>query len=63
MVLAAVNAKPHGLALMLGWRCVLLTLGVSVLLGLLNTVPSSSPTSSRQFLFRRLLKKRKVMRK
>ena len=45
MVLTTVNAKPHGLALMLGWRRVLFTLGVSVLLGLLNTVPSSSPTS------------------
>ena len=45
MVLAAVNAKPHGLALMLGWRRVLLTLSVSLLLGLLNSVPSQSPTS------------------
>ena len=52
MVLAAVNAKPHGLALMLGWRRVLLTVGVSVLLGLLNNVPSTSPTSSgAQLLF------------
>jgi hypothetical protein len=45
MVLAAVNAKPRGLALLLGWRRVLLTLGISILLGLLNTVPSVSPTS------------------
>jgi len=29
MVLAAVNAKPHGLALLLGWRRVLFTLGIS----------------------------------
>ncbi len=30
---------------MLGWRRVLFTLGVSLLLGLLNSVPSQSPTS------------------
>jgi hypothetical protein len=34
MVLAAVNAKPRALALLLGWRRVLFTLGISVLLGL-----------------------------
>jgi hypothetical protein len=45
MVLAAVNPKPRGLALMLGWRRLLVTLSISVLLGLLNTVPSTSPTS------------------
>jgi hypothetical protein len=45
MVLAAVNAKPYGLALMLGWRRVLVTLGISILLGLLNSVSSLSPTS------------------
>jgi Histidine kinase len=45
MVRAAVNAKPRGLALMLGWRRVLFTLSVAFVLGLLNSIPSQSPTS------------------
>ena len=45
MNVAAVSVRPRGLALTLGWRRVLLTLGVSLLLGLINGAASRSPMS------------------
>ena len=44
MTPAAPTAKPRGLALMLGWPRVRLTLGVSALLGLLLSLPSETAT-------------------
>ena len=45
MVLAAVNPKPHGPALMLGWRRVLFTLATALPLGLVLSLSSSSSTA------------------
>ncbi len=42
MIPVAPTAKARGLALALGWRRVLLTLGVSVLFGVLNTLSNST---------------------
>ena len=44
MAIAAPSAKPRGLALMLGWRRVRFTLGVSALFGLLLSLPSETAT-------------------
>jgi two-component sensor histidine kinase len=45
MSTAAPPSKPHGLALMLGWRRLRFTLGVSVLFGLFLTLPSETKAS------------------
>jgi hypothetical protein len=37
-------ARPRGLALALGWRRLLLTLGVSLVFGIANSVPAAAPT-------------------
>ena len=44
MVLSADSLKPRGIALMLGWRRVRFTLGVSALFGLLLSLPSETST-------------------
>ncbi len=46
MVLGAVNAKPHRLAVMLGWRRLLFTLATAVLFGLMLGHSSLSPTAT-----------------
>ena len=43
MAVSALSVKPRGLALLLGRRRVLLVLGVSVLFGALNSLPSTAP--------------------
>ncbi|HET7250450.1 MAG TPA: histidine kinase [Gemmatimonadales bacterium] len=43
MHVAALPAKPHGLAMMLGWRRIRFTLGISIALGLLLGIPSVPP--------------------
>jgi signal transduction histidine kinase len=45
MLAAATILKPRGLALLLGWRRILYTLVIATLLGLLNTLPSSTASS------------------
>jgi two-component sensor histidine kinase len=44
MTIAALPSKPHGLALMLGWRRLRFTLGVSVLFGLFLSLTSETAT-------------------
>src|SRR5512142_3231921 len=43
MHVTALPAKPHGLAMMLGWRRIRFTLGISIALGLLLGIPSVPP--------------------
>ena len=43
MVATAISAKPRGLALMLGWRRVLFTLALSIVLGLLISLHVGYP--------------------
>jgi signal transduction histidine kinase len=45
MVFATASAKPRGLALMLGWRRVRFTLGVSALIGLMLSMGNETPTA------------------
>jgi signal transduction histidine kinase len=45
MPAVTIQPKPRGLALLLGWRRVLFTLAVATLLGLLNSLPSSTATT------------------
>ena len=45
MAVTAVSVRPRGIALLLGWRRVLFTLGVSVLFGALNSLPATAPAA------------------
>jgi len=45
MSAVAIEPKPRGLALLLGWRRVSFTLAIATLLGLLNSLPSSTATT------------------
>ena len=46
MLSATAQPRPRGLALALGWRRVLLALGVAVLFGALNSLPGNAPAAA-----------------